>query len=217
MSRALVFANGEIDDGPMVQQALAHSDDALVIAADGGARIAWHYDQRVDVAVGDMDSLSEVELSLLEASGAEIQKFPREKDFTDLELALNYLTERHVQWIRIVGGLGGRLDQTIGNIYLLALPALRECDVKLVAGKQASWLVYPGTHTIQGEKGDTLSLIPMDGAVTNIHTDGLYYPLQGETLDFGPARGISNVFTRDSVNMTFDRGLMLLVHTIGRA
>ena len=217
MSRALVFANGEIEDGPMVQAALDYADDALIIAADGGARIAWHYDQQVDVALGDMDSLSPDEITRLEAKGADIQTFPREKDFTDLELALIFAAERDIHWIRIIGGLGGRLDQTIGNIYLLALPALRNCDVKLVAGKQAAWLLHPGQHVIEGQLDDTLSLIPLDGEVKNIHTDGLYYPLRGESLEFGPARGISNVFTTKTAQISFDAGLLFIVHTVGRA
>ncbi len=217
MSHALVFANGDVDDGPMVRAALNYADDALIIAADGGARIAWHYDQQVDVALGDMDSLAPDELSRLEAKGANIQTFPREKDFTDLELALTFAAEHDIRWIRVIGGLGGRIDQTLGNIYLLALPALHERDVKLVAGKQAAWLLHPGRHTINGRPNDTLSLIPMGGAVKNIYTHGLYYSLQGETLELGPARGMSNVFTTPSARISFDGGLLFIVHTISRA
>jgi thiamine pyrophosphokinase len=45
----------------------------------------------------------------------------------------------------------------------------------------------------------------------------LYYPLRGETLAFGPARGISNVMTAAHAQITTSEGTLLLVHTEGRA
>ena len=59
---ALIFANGEIDDGAMVSRALAHAANALIIAADGGVRIAEHYGLHIDVVIGDMDSLRRTKL-----------------------------------------------------------------------------------------------------------------------------------------------------------
>jgi thiamine pyrophosphokinase len=218
MKRALIFANGDIQDGVMVRQALAQAAvPPLVIAADGGARVAWHYERHVDVVVGDMDSLSPDELQTLKAHGAEIQHHPEEKDFTDLELALRYAAGQHCGWMRVIGGIGGRFDQTLANVYLLALPELAGCDVRLASGEQEIRLLRPGTHTIDGQPGDTLSLIPVGGAVTEISTAHLYYPLAGETLEFGPARGVSNVMRGERATVTLGTGQLLLVHTVGRA
>lgn len=217
MTHALVFANGDIADGPMVRQALAAAEVPFVVAADGGARVAQHFGLHVDLVIGDMDSLTSEELDALVAAGAETEVYSPEKDFTDLELALKRVRERDCCWIRIIGGLGNRLDQTLGNIYLLALPELQGCDVKIVAGKQATRLLYPGEHVIQGHQGDTISLIPLGGAVHGVRTHNLYYPLEDETLDFGPARGISNVMDAEQATITIGQGKLLLVHTMGRA
>lgn len=214
---ALILANGAIEDGPMVQRALTTAGAALVVAADGGARAAQHYGLHIDVVVGDMDSLSDDELRALVAAGAQVQRHPPEKDYTDLELALYYVAERDMQWIRIIGGLGNRLDQTLGNLYLMAVPELQGRDVRLVAGKQESCLLHPGQHTIHGQPGDTISLLPMGGPVSGIRTENLHYPLYDETLEFGPARGISNVMTAETAQVTTQSGKLLVVHTIGRA
>ena len=216
-SHALIFANGDIDDGPMVQQALEMAVAPVIVAADGGARGAQHFGLPIDVLVGDMDSLSQRELDALIADGVDVRQYPPEKDFTDLELALQHLIERDVTWIRIIGGLGGRLDQALANVYLLALPSLRQCDVRLVAGKQETRLLYPGQYLVHGSPGDTVSLIPVGGDVHGIYTEQLAYPLTDETLYFGPARGISNVMQMGSARVTVDEGMLLLVHTIGRA
>lgn len=215
--KALIFANGKPEDGTMVRRVIADSHGAQIIAADGGARIAWHYQQKPHIVIGDMDSLSEQELARVAAEGAEIRSFPAEKDETDLELALIYATELGATWIRILGGIGGRFDQMLANVYLLALPQLRDVDVALVAGKQEITLLHEGSHEILGTIGDTISLISISGDVSGVTTHKLKYPLKNETLRFGPARGISNVMQATQVQIIIDRGVLLCIHTEGRA
>ncbi|MCB9458908.1 MAG: thiamine diphosphokinase [Anaerolineaceae bacterium] len=217
MKRCLIFANGEPNDGPMVRDVLEKAADALTIAADGGARVAWYFGRHVDVVIGDMDSLTDAELQQLVSSGADVERYPPAKDETDLELALLHAAKSGAEWIRIIGGLGDRFDQTLANVYLMALPQLEGRDLALVAAKERLCLLRPGTHTLHGQIGDTLSLIPLGGAVTGITTGRLKYPLKDETLYFGPARGISNVFLDTTAQVQLNSGVLLVVHTRGRA
>lgn len=214
---AWIFANGDANDGPVVQQVLKSEADPWIMAADGGARHALHYGLRVHILIGDMDSLSTEEVTELEAAGAEIHRYPAAKNETDLELALTHAAEAGVQCIRVFGAIGDRLDQTLGNIYLLALPVLHELDTRIVAGKQEAWLFYPGETIIHGAAGDTVSLIPISGEAQGVRTENLHYPLHDETLLFGPARGISNVMDSDTARVWLRGGALLVVHTQGRA
>jgi len=219
--RALIFANGDLKPGDMLDHTLNtlndSSDNPLIVAADGGARLADKLDLSIDLLIGDMDSLTADEVSAIGASGAEVKRFSPQKDETDLELALKIVVERGVNWIRIIGATGGRLDQALGNVYLLTLPYLHDVDVRLIAGDQETRLLSAGQHLIHGNEGDTVSLLPIGGDALDIKTENLYYPLTHEPLFFGPARGISNVMTADSARVTFDAGRLLLIHTIGRA
>ncbi|MCB9453263.1 MAG: thiamine diphosphokinase [Anaerolineaceae bacterium] len=217
MKQVLIFANGDANDGPMVQQTLAAALDANVIAADGGARLARRFGCIVDTVIGDMDSLETGELHDLAADQVQILRYPPEKDETDLELALNYAAHLDADWIRVIGGVGNRLDQTLSNVYLMALPNLRGRDVRLVSGNQEAFLLLPGDWQIEGAPGDTLSLVPLGGAVEHIETDQLRYPLRGETLAFGPARGVSNVMQAGTARIQFETGILLVVRTLGRA
>ena len=201
----------------MVYRALSDADTAHIIGADGGARVAWHYNKSPHTVIGDMDSLSDDELQKLRDNGAKILQYPAEKDETDLELALKFATELGADWIRIIGAIGGRFDQMLANVYLLSLPELRECDVALVAGNQILRILHAGEHRMSGSAGDTVSLIPMSGDVLNISTQGLQYPLKQETLRFGPARGISNVMLEANATVKFSEGVLLYVHTEGQA
>lgn len=214
--RALIFANGDVNDGLMVQRALVFSHEALIIAADGGARVAAHFGVPVQVVIGDMDSLTEAEVAAL-ANHAEIRRYPEAKNETDLELALMYAVEHGASWLRIVGAVGDRLDQTLSNVFLMALAILQNCDVRMVAGRQETWLIGAGTHRIDGAEGDTVSLIPLNGTVRGVQTDGLHYALRDEDLLFGPARGVSNVMNGERASVSVRDGVLLVVHTVERA
>jgi thiamine pyrophosphokinase len=215
--KTLIFANGDANIGPMVQRALDSAPDAWVVAADGGARQAQHFGRTVHTLIGDMDSLIAAEVAAVAAGGATIYRHPEEKDETDLELALTWAANNGATWIRVIAGIGDRLDQTLSNVYLLALPILHGRDVRLVAGKQEAWLLYPGENVIAGATDDTLSLLPISGEARGIRTENLYYPLRDETLTFGPARGISNVMQGETAGVALREGVLLAVHTIGRA
>jgi thiamine pyrophosphokinase len=214
---AWIFANGDTYDGPVVRQVLDTGADAWIIAADGGARHAQYFGLTVHTLIGDMDSLTADEVEELAASGADIHRYPAAKNETDLELALIHAAEAGAHCIRVFAAIGDRLDQTLGNVYLLALPVLRGLDTRIVAGKQEAWLFYPGDTVIHGAAGDTVSLIPISGEAQGVRTENLHYPLYDETLAFGPARGISNVMDGDTARVWLRGGALLVVHTLGRA
>jgi len=215
--QTLLFANGELKRGVMVDRLLASLESPRVICADGGALLARALGLSPHTIIGDLDSLSADEVARFKAAGAEIIQHPPEKDETDFELALHYCRRIGVSGIHVLGGLGGRIDQTIANILLPAQPAFQELRLDFVDGDQLVRLLRPGAHHIAGERGDTISLIPLSAAAEGISTRALKYPLQANSLQLGPARGISNVMLADAAEIDFRAGLLLLVHTSGRA
>lgn len=215
MTRFLIFANGDLNPGVAVAATLAQP--AQVIAADGGAHLAIQCQQPIHTVIGDMDSIAPALLTELASAGSTILRFPREKNETDLELALLEAAQQGATWIGIIGALGGRLDQQLANIYLLALPMLRSIEVCLAAGNQTARLLAAGRHSFIGNPGDTLSLIPLAGPAQGVTTWGLQYPLQDDTLAFGPARGISNVIQAQEAGVSIAQGTLLVVQTTGTA
>ncbi len=181
------------------------------VAADGGALPLMRLGLLPHVVIGDMDSLDVAALDVLAASGTELRRFRRDKDETDLELALLYAAEQAAQTIDIIGALGGRWDHTLANVALLALPELRGRQVRMLAPGQTLMLV-PGALDIAGKVGDTVSLIPLAGPVHGVTTRGLQYPLQDATLSFERARGVSNVLLEPPGRVEVRDGLLLLVH-----
>ncbi len=213
----LLFANGLAQQGTMVQRVLDELESPYIVCADGGALIAQDFGFTPQTIIGDLDSLTADQVTGFESQGADIQRYPPEKDETDLELALEWCIQQSAQSIYIIGALGGRFDQTLANIYLLSLPQLASIHVEVVDAEQSIRLLSSGTHQIEGQAGDTISLIPMGDTVQGITTTDLKYPLTDEALILGPARGVSNVMEHETAMIQIRKGLLLLVHTVGRA
>lgn len=211
-SCAVIFANGDLGD-PSLAMDLARRGDFFV-AADGGARHVLSCGLQPALVIGDLDSLSTSEVEALRISGSEIQQFPIEKDETDLELALIETARRGYGRILVLAATGGRLDQTLANIFLLALPELFGCDVRLINGFEEAFLIR-GRGEIHGQVGEVVSLLPLFGEVRGIRTRGLRYPLSGETLYPQRSRGLSNELLAARAVVETADGTLLCVHRFG--
>ncbi|MDK2979900.1 MAG: thiamine pyrophosphokinae [Chloroflexota bacterium] len=207
--RAVIFANGELAH-PERLRALLRPEDVL-IAADGGLRHLRALDLRPQLLIGDLDSVSQPDVDWLKGGSTEIRKFPAEKDFTDLELALRAARELGADSILLAAALGGRLDQTLANIALLRLPELSGLDASLDDGLTEVRLIT-ASLTIYGRAGDTVSLIPLGSVVEGVRTHKMQYPLNAETLSPGQTRGISNVMLDDQAAVEIASGELLCVH-----
>ena len=144
--QVLLFANGDINHGTMVQRCLARAAASRIICADGGALHARALGLRPHTIIGDMDSLAPQQVQAFAADDAIIRRHPPEKDETDLELALLHCADIGAVSVTILGGLGGRFDQTLANILLLTHPAFSALDIAVVDGEQTIRLLRPGAH-----------------------------------------------------------------------
>ncbi len=208
--RAVIFANGTFEE-PEQARDMLRADD-LIIAVDGGTLYAWEVGVDPGLVVGDLDSLTAEEQQRLESSGVEVSDFPARKDQTDLELALHRAVSEGVSGILIFGALGGRLDQTIANLLLLTLPELSRVDLRIVDGNQEAFVIHDETR-IEGQPGDTVSLIPLGGDAVGITSSGLEWGLDDDRLHYGSTRGVSNVLTAEEASVCVRQGLLLCVVT----
>lgn len=208
----LIFANGIIDQADWIYTNLGEA--SVIIAADGGVELLKRLNIKPDVLIGDLDSISTETAQELVTWETLVIDYPQDKDATDLELALLYAARHFTEKIQIFGALGGRLDQTIGNILLLAHPELDGRDIEIVERGQTAWIVKSQTK-ILGNPGDIVSLIPLTENVLLRETSGLRWNLKEEPLAFGFARGISNVLTSSSATITVRSGKVLCIHMHG--
>jgi thiamine pyrophosphokinase len=210
LPRIIIFANGELPDINKVRAILR--DDDHIICADGGTRHASALNLKPALVIGDMDSADSGLLQKLHADGVPLELFPRDKNETDLELAIQHAVELNPTEIIIVAALGGRLDQTLANIALLSDVRLATFDFRLDDGVEQIFFCRDQAE-VKGRSGDIVSLIPWQGEVTGIQTKNLRWSLDNETLYPEKTRGISNEMTADMANIKISSGLLLVVHT----
>ena len=209
MSRVVIFANGTLPDLDSARR-LIRTDD-FILCADGGTRHALTLGLLPRIIIGDLDSVMPEQIQQMIDDGVEIFQFPRDKNETDLELALEYAIEHGYREIVIVAALGDRLDQTLGNIALLTDPRYSIFDIRLDDGIEQAFFCRDESE-IEGTPGDILSLVPWGGEVTGVRTQGLKWPLADETLSPHKTRGISNEMLDDVAKVKIKSGLLLVVH-----
>jgi thiamine pyrophosphokinase len=204
---ALVFAGG---DRPPARLDERLPRDALVIGADSGIEHAQSFGRRVEIAVGDFDSVDPDALARAEQAGARVERHPRDKDATDLELALDLATREGLTGATIVGGHGGRLDHFAANLLLLGAPRFAELDLDAWFGI-AHVTVVRGTAHVGGPPGSTVSLLALGGRADGVTTTGLRYPLRDAPLLPGSTLGVSNELDGPTAEVSLRSGVLLVI------
>jgi thiamine pyrophosphokinase len=182
----------------------------LVIAADGGLEVARAAGIRVDLVVGDMDSVDPVALAEAEAEGVAVERHPGDKDESDLELALAAALTRGATTVRVVVSAGGRLDHAVANLAVLTSPLWSAAELEAVVGESRAWVVR-GRRTLPLVAGDHVALLPIGGDALGVSTEGLAYPLSDERLDAHGARGIANEVLTNRPSVIVSKGVLLVV------
>jgi thiamine pyrophosphokinase len=203
MKNAIIFLNGDRADVSRIKQYI--NKDTLLIGADGGANHILKLGLKPDAIIGDFDSFSK------KINGAEYIRYPRDKDFTDGELAIKYAIEKGYKEIIVTGLLGTRVDHLLGNILLLLKKDYEGISIKIIEGNQEIYLVR-NHAVIQGRKGDTISFIPIDSPVNDLVSTGLQYDLSNYKLSVQGNRGISNVMTANKAEISIKKGVLLVIH-----
>jgi thiamine pyrophosphokinase len=190
----------------------------LVLAADGAATTVLAAGLRPDLVVGDGDSLDPRTRERLVEMGVPFRSVAAEKDESDTELCLLAALEAGAGCVTLLGAFGGpRPEHSLANVGLLADPRFDALPIR--AWWQTACLQRtgqadgPGTLRVTGAPGDWLSLVPLEAAVLGVRTEGLRYPLRGEALRLGPARGLSNELLGDAAQVTTECGRLLVIHT----
>jgi len=189
-----------------------------VVAADGGVDRALALGLRVAVAVGDFDSVSSSGLEAAAETGARIDRYPADKDATDLELALDAALELGAGRILVLGSAEGRLDHLLSSLLLLGSDRFACVELDALLGPATVHVVRAGGEAgrcLDGSPGELVSLLALHGPAAGVVTEGLRYALDRETLEPGSSRGISNVFAATEASISLETGVLLAVRPGG--
>lgn len=205
MNRCVIIGNGPIEDMSIYEELLKSTD--YIICADGGLNHLYQLEIMPQLILGDLDSVSEKILKTYDS--VECKTFPKRKDATDSELAIDYAIALNPKELVMLGFTGGRLDHGLTNLHML-----KRVPRNIIASiVDAHNKVYycESDFEYQGQVGENLSIIPITETVKGVTTKGLDYPLKGETLYFNESRGVSNVLKDTEVKIETQSGTYFVI------
>ncbi len=183
MRSCCIIGAGEFDPSPSAMPTCE-----LVIAADGGYRIAREHGISVDLVIGDFDSLGEVPCDI------EYLRLPVEKDVTDTAAAVEIGISRGCSRFFLLGCMGGRPDHTQAALALIADLSRRGFEAHLLGAGYDIFAVTNGAVAFPAAASGTLSIFSASGTANGVTLEGLYYPLRDASLDAFVPLGVSNSF-----------------------
>lgn len=187
--------------------------DCLWASADRGTFVLLKRGIKPTIAFGDFDSVSAAEYAAIQKQSINCVTYSREKDKTDLELAVDWALEKSPEELLIFGATGGRVDHGLASVYLLLKASGTKTKMRLLDRKNSIRLLNPGIYQLERNPVYRyLSFLALSEKVTGITLQGVKYPLTNAELVIGSSLCISNEAERDKMIVSIKTGLLLMMH-----
>lgn len=197
---------------------LLHQATTL-IGVDGGTKHIYTLGLKPTIALGDFDSLSPAELERARNDGTQIRHQPPSLNQmqTDFELAISTASELNPDGIAILGGLGGRQDQQLGNLMLATSAKYAHMNLTFYSATSIIAPVHSGPpRTFSTHQNDLVSLIPISDTVSGVTLAGTRWPLNNATLTRGHTLTISNRAAGGAVTASCEQGVMFFCQELAQ-
>lgn len=174
-----------------------------VVGVDFGAYLCALRGQGMMLAIGDFDSIEEMDFGLIEAMSKEVVILEAQKDVSDFEAALERL--EGYEKIIVYGGLGGRLDHQYSNMMKL------NSDKRLVFINRGNKIfsLDKGTHLIDKETYTYVSVFALEPSMVSLK--GFKYNLSFEVLDRDDTYTLSNEVEKQIGEITVHHGKLCVI------
>ena len=176
-----------------------------VIAADGGWVACKKAGVEPQLLMGDFDSLGAV------PAFPHTERFPVEKDDTDMMLAIKHGLELGYREFHIYGGLGGRrTDHSVANLQALSYLARHGAEGWLYGDGERFTAIYNGSMTFPSRPEGILSVFCWGRDAKGVFIRGAQYPLNDAVLSADVPLGVSNHFCGKDVTVSVGDGCLVL-------
>lgn len=187
-------------------------DGAVVIAADGGLHHTEHLGIKPDFIMGDFDSYN------INSINAKCIVYPKEKDYTDMFIAVQHGFDMGIRKFIIYGGLGGRrIEHTIANLQLLEYFTKLGCGIILQGDCEKITAIHNNNSkdgvsmNFTSNESGYISLFAAGGDVLGLCIKGLKYELENEVLKTDFPLGVSNEFCGEDAEISLTSGTLVIV------
>lgn len=207
--RALIVSGGAAPSFDLIKEEMY--GDYKIICADSGANCLYSYNIVPDFLIGDFDSISQNVLNYYKESKVVIENYPKDKDYTDTQIALSKAIELGAEEVVFLGCTGTRIDHTLGNIGLL-LECLKINISACIKDNNNKIMLTDKSIGIDGYRGQYFSLVSFGGPVKDLTIKGAKFPLTNHYLQLGDPLTLSNEFLESKVEIDFTDGILLIIY-----
>ena len=197
--RAILVASSPNDSFEKLYQP---KPDDLIVGVDGGCSKITKY--QVDIAFGDFDSLT------VPVNAKKVYRYKKEKDETDLELAVQQMIKMDdIDEIIIYNATGGRLDHFLCNLKLLERYV--DYNIAIIDEQNKISCLTTGIYNIAKSNYQYFSLIPC--VDSNVTIKNALYEITNKDVLRTDTYTVSNEFIDGEVFITVNQGMLYLIES----
>ncbi|MDE7266022.1 MAG: thiamine diphosphokinase [Lachnospiraceae bacterium] len=183
---------------------MPHSDD-YVIAADAGFQVLEQNGIKIDMVIGDFDTLHQV------PTHSNVIVLNKEKDTTDMLSAVREGIKKGYDIFHIYCGTGGRVEHTIANMQLLTELSQRGKHGFLFGKDYIITAVTNETLHFPKEASGFVSVFSHSDKAEGVFLKGLKYELENAVLSNTYPLGVSNEFIGEESSISVGNGTLVVV------
>lgn len=208
IKRIIIFGNGRLHT---VFLRGIHTGD-YIIGVDRAAYWLIAHKILPDLAIGDFDSVTKQEFRIIKKTVKNILQFSKDKDSTDMELAVKQAIRLKPTEVIIVGGTGTRLDHTMATWHLLE--ELLRAHIHHILEDQHNRIRIVGTGKTNIDKASYryISILPYTKS-TILSLVGFRYNLHRTRVLQGTTIGLSNEVKGKTGTITVYEGKVWVVES----
>lgn len=196
-----------IGAGDVIAREIKADSNDYIICADGGYKYKSLLGRECDMVVGDFDSLGRVP-----ETDSKIVA-PREKDETDMMLAVDLGLEKGYRNFVLLGALGGeRNDHSVANVQLLHYITSKGARATIYHGNEVFTAFSDRTLTLPCELKGYVSVFSLSDESKGVSIKNLKYTVENFTLCSYKPIGVSNEFLGLESEISVESGALLVVY-----
>jgi len=204
---ALIIGNGNNANKSYIE----NLNIDYVICADGGLEKAASLGVIPNVILGDFDSVDPDVLRKYQSMNIETKKFPAEKDYTDMELSIEFAVESGFKNIVLIGATGSRLDHSMANIMLLENYFNLGVNIEIIDNNNKIQIISDNTDLYLDHKENYfVSIVPITDLISGLTLEGFKFPLDDVIVKRGSTLCVSNEIIKNKGRVLLTKGTALL-------
>lgn len=195
---------------PSEKYFLQIADKRKIFCIDRGIELCHKLKILPEFLIGDFDSAKKIFVEWAEKNKIPIERHPVEKDFTDTQLALDFLSRNFKNFSVILTGIfGGRSDHLFSTIFSCANFSEK---IFLVDNNEIIFYLHDGetAEIYFEEKPLAVSILPMTKICKGVTTKNLHWELNNAEIFQDLPNAVSNRIENEKIKISVGHGTLAI-------